>query len=96
MSKTVKADIDDSLMASVVSWLRGLQDTICAGLSKVDGGASFNEDVWERDTGGGGRKNPLQFAHQVLRALLGGEVSAGGTTWRALLGNLEKCRSFIR
>ena len=59
MSNTINGDMDDGLMASVVSWLRGLQDTICAALSEVDGGASFGEDVWERDTGGGGRTRIL-------------------------------------
>ena len=59
MSNTINGDIDDGLMASVVSWLRGLQDTICAALSEVDSGASFGEDVWERDTGGGGRTRIL-------------------------------------
>lgn len=32
-----------------------LQDLICEGLERVDGVARFQEDVWVRDEGGGGR-----------------------------------------
>lgn len=32
-----------------------LQDRICEGLENIDGKASFVEDKWERDGGGGGR-----------------------------------------
>jgi coproporphyrinogen III oxidase len=32
-----------------------LQDEICAGLEALDGEATFHQDLWERDGGGGGR-----------------------------------------
>ena len=32
-----------------------LQDTICAALEKIDGKATFFEDIWERPLGGGGK-----------------------------------------
>jgi coproporphyrinogen III oxidase len=38
-----------------VQFFRELQDRICAGLERVDGGARFREDAWERPGGGGGR-----------------------------------------
>ncbi len=37
-----------------VPYLHGLQDTICAALEQLDGGARFREDRWERGEGGGG------------------------------------------
>jgi coproporphyrinogen III oxidase len=38
-----------------VAFFQGLQDRICAGLEKADGGAGFREDTWQRPGGGGGR-----------------------------------------
>ena len=54
--------------ASVRKYLLSLQDRICDGLEKEDGGASFVEDAWERDhendagpaLGGGGRTRVLE------------------------------------
>jgi len=52
----------------VKHYLLGLQDTVCAGLEQEDGGASFVEDDWSRETeeahegpalGGGGRTRVL-------------------------------------
>ena len=51
--------IDDDAIAGVEAWLRELQDTICRELEGVDGGASFQEDVWQRAEGGGGRSRVL-------------------------------------
>jgi coproporphyrinogen III oxidase len=41
--------------ARAAEYLRGLQDRICAGLERADGGAAFREDAWDRPGGGGGR-----------------------------------------
>ena len=54
--------------APVRKYLLSLQDRICDGLEKEDGGASFVEDAWERDhendagpaLGGGGRTRVLE------------------------------------
>ena len=54
--------------AFVRKYLLSLQDRICDGLEKEDGGASFVEDAWERDhendagpaLGGGGRTRVLE------------------------------------
>ena len=43
---------------AVKTYLLGLQDSICAGLEKVDGG-SFQEEAWERAEGGGGRSRVM-------------------------------------
>lgn len=38
-----------------IAFIRDLQDQICAALEKSDGVARFQEDLWERPEGGGGR-----------------------------------------
>jgi coproporphyrinogen III oxidase len=42
------------------TFLRGLQDRICAAIEQIDGGARFEEDVWRRPAGGGGRTRVLR------------------------------------
>jgi len=42
------------------SFLRGLQDRICAALEEADGEAQFVEDAWTRPAGGGGRTRVLR------------------------------------
>lgn len=39
----------------VISYLKSLQDKICASLEVADGSAKFREDAWDRPGGGGGR-----------------------------------------
>ena len=43
---------------AVKAYLLGLQDSICAGLEKLDGGR-FSEEQWDREEGGGGRSRVL-------------------------------------
>ena len=43
----------DARTERVVPFLHGLQDRICAALEQLDGRASFAEDAWRRDAGGG-------------------------------------------
>ncbi len=38
----------------------GLQDTICAGLEKIDSKGKFLEESWERPEGGGGRSRVMR------------------------------------
>jgi coproporphyrinogen III oxidase len=45
--------------ASVRSYLLSLQDRICAAIETEDGAARFQEDLWERPEGGGGRSRVL-------------------------------------
>jgi coproporphyrinogen III oxidase len=42
------------------TFLRDLQDRLCAGLETADGGARFSEDLWQRAEGGGGRSRVLK------------------------------------
>ncbi len=43
----------------VITYLRDLQDRSCAGLSALDGHATFTEHAWTRPGGGGGRTRVL-------------------------------------
>ncbi len=40
---------------TISSWFKSLQDDICQGLEQLDGQAKFEEDLWTREAGGGGR-----------------------------------------
>jgi coproporphyrinogen III oxidase len=46
-------------VAVVRSYLLSLQDRICAAIEAEDGAARFQEDLWERPEGGGGRSRVL-------------------------------------
>ena len=37
-----------------------LQDQICSALERLDGGARFSEDLWQREEGGGGRTRVME------------------------------------
>ena len=41
-------------LAAVETYLRDLQERICAALAAADGGANFQEDRWQREPGEGG------------------------------------------
>jgi len=41
-------------------YIQKLQDSIVAGLEKVDGSAQFQEDLWVREEGGGGRTRVIE------------------------------------
>jgi coproporphyrinogen III oxidase len=43
----------------VISFFKSLQDNICDGLARADGGQDFFEDNWQREQGGGGRTRVL-------------------------------------
>jgi coproporphyrinogen III oxidase len=43
----------------VRDYLIGIQDRICGGLEREDGGERFREDAWTRTEGGGGRTRVL-------------------------------------
>jgi len=49
-----------SIKQSFITYIENLQDEICAALEKLDGKASFREDNWERDGGGGGRTRVIE------------------------------------
>jgi len=49
-----------SLKDSFYTYIQTLQDQICASLEAEDGGATFQEDLWERPGGGGGRTRVIE------------------------------------
>jgi len=44
----------------IVGFFKALQDDICHGLESLDGKASFEQDLWDRPKGGGGRTRLIQ------------------------------------
>ena len=41
-------------------YIENLQNTITSKLEEVDGGAKFQEDIWQREEGGGGRTRVIE------------------------------------
>jgi coproporphyrinogen III oxidase len=56
-----------------------IQDEICAGLEQLDGKGQFEEEIWEREGGGGGRTRILQQ---------GNIIEKGGVNFSAVYGQL--------
>ncbi len=61
----------------ITEWFTGLQDAICRSLEKADGSGSFEEDIWERPGGGGGRS-------RIIRK--GTIIEKGGVNFSAVGG----------
>lgn len=60
---------------------RLIQDEICAGLELADGKGTFEEELWEREGGGGGRTRVLQH---------GAVLEKGGVNFSAVYGQLPE------
>ncbi len=60
---------------------RQIQDEICAGLEKLDGVAEFQQEIWEREGGGGGRTRVIQQ---------GNILEKGGVNFSAVEGKLPE------
>jgi len=61
----------------IENWFQELQDSICKSITRIDGKSSFKEDLWSRDSGGGGR----------TRVISGGDViEKGGVNFSAVYG----------
>lgn len=58
-----------------------IQDEICAALEQLDGKAKFEEEIWERDGGGGGRTRIIQQ---------GNVIEKGGVNFSAVTGKLPE------
>ena len=63
------------------NYIQNLQDTITSGLEKMDGEAKFQEDLWNRPEGGGGRTRVIEN---------GGIFEKGGVNISAVHGPLPK------
>src|SRR6201985_2605345 len=60
---------------------RLIQDEICSALEQSDGKANFEEEVWEREGGGGGRTRIIQNGNIFER---------GGVNFSAVHGQLPE------
>lgn len=58
-----------------------IQDRICKGLEEADGIGKFEEEIWERDGGGGGRTRVMQGGNVIDR---------GGVNFSAVHGKLPE------
>jgi coproporphyrinogen III oxidase len=65
---------------TIADWFKGLQDRICVALETEDGTAKFEEELWERPGGGGGRTRVIQ--HGTL-------FEKGGVNFSAVHGELS-------
>ena len=63
------------------NFIRGLQDKITKELESIDGKAKFNEDLWERSEGGGGRSRIIEN---------GNVIEKGGVNLSAVDGPLPE------
>lgn len=62
-------------------YIQALQDTITSKLEEVDGAAKFQEDIWKRPEGGGGRTRVIEN---------GNVFEKGGVNISAVYGELPK------
>ncbi|WP_199138098.1 oxygen-dependent coproporphyrinogen oxidase [Pedobacter sp. ASV12] len=58
-----------------------IQDSICEGLVQADGRAKFEEELWQREGGGGGRTRVMQG---------GNVIEKGGVNFSAVHGKLPE------
>lgn len=65
----------------VVAAYQQIQDKICSGLELADGKAKFEEEIWSRDGGGGGRTRIMQH---------GNVIEKGGVNFSAVHGKLPE------
>lgn len=49
----------------VVAAFQKIQDSICQGLEQSDGKGKFEEEIWSREGGGGGRTRILQNGNVI-------------------------------
>jgi coproporphyrinogen III oxidase len=63
----------------ITEWFKGLQDHICEALTIADGVATLEEELWEREGGGGGRTRIMQN---------GAVIEKGGVNFSAVHGQL--------
>jgi coproporphyrinogen III oxidase len=65
----------------VVAAYQQIQDQICKSLELADGKAKFEEEIWNRDGGGGGRTRIMQH---------GDVIEKGGVNFSAVHGKLPE------
>ncbi len=65
---------------TIADWFKSLQDSICQALEEGDGKGRFQEDLWERPGGGGGRTRIIQGQH----------IEKGGVNFSAVEGEMPE------
>lgn len=65
----------------VEAYFKSLQNTICLALEETDGKARFQEDIWTRPEGGGGKTRIIQE---------GNIIEKGGVNFSAVEGKLPQ------
>jgi coproporphyrinogen III oxidase len=65
---------------TIIDYFKELQDRICTQLEAADGQGQFEEDLWERAGGGGGR----------TRIIRGQHIEKGGVNFSAVHGQLPE------
>ncbi|PSR57494.1 oxygen-dependent coproporphyrinogen oxidase [Adhaeribacter arboris] len=63
----------------IEAWFRGFQDRLCTAVEACDGRATFQEDEWQHETGGGGRSRVIQN---------GAIFEKGGVNFSAVSGDM--------
>lgn len=66
---------------TISTWFKQLQNSICADLEKLDGSSKFQEDLWQRQGGGGGRT-------RIIRN--GDLIEKGGVNFSAVHGKISE------
>ena len=65
----------------IAQQFRLLQDHICGELERIDGKATFREDLWDRKEGGGGRTRIIRH---------GGVIEKGGVAFSEVYGPVSE------
>lgn len=88
--------IDATMNVSrVAAYLMDLQDRICAAMEALDGVVRFQEDLWQREQGGGGRSRVLSEGQVFEQAginyshVFGQEMPKSATAHRPELAGLR-------
>ncbi len=68
----------------ITTFFKGLQDEICTALEEADTLAKFQEEVWERDGGGGGRSRIIAEGKIIEKGGVGFSAVHGETPEKIL------------
>lgn len=71
----------ENFKEKVAETYKTIQDEICQGLEKLDGKSKFEEELWNREGGGGGRTRIIQN---------GDLIEKGGVNFSAVHGKLPE------
>lgn len=68
----------------IQEWFKGLQDSICTAIENTDGKGQFQEDLWQRPAGGGGRTRVITEGHIIEKGGVNFSAVAGPTPAKIL------------